>query len=261
MGNTTYLVKTYSFTLCRGQKCVVTLRGTFFGVLSQWEYTFCFMGEYMKRLSCLLLIFILLFCSCSKKIDPLQEHINLVKSGLEENSYNYVDVFIESAEYSSEDLYVNGELIHADRDLIIEVNFQNDVSENYAQMCNILKCVEDIYVQGTPKNPNPYDIKERVRCNGVTYKLTGYDLIETSDLFTSVYNILAQKNGKNWTKGEKEYVCESIEEMFKSGSYNAVLYGDYNFESRTFQTYADKYNIPVSDLRKLYDEYKYNKYH
>ena len=57
------MVKMYSLTLCCGQKCVVTLRGTFFGVLSQWGYTFLFPTKgrkTMKKILCLISVFMLI---------------------------------------------------------------------------------------------------------------------------------------------------------------------------------------------------------
>ena len=73
------MVKMYSLTLCRGQKCVVTLRGTFFGVLSQWGYTFLFTTKgrkTMKKFICLVsvcmmivvLAFYLSSCECKHEL-------------------------------------------------------------------------------------------------------------------------------------------------------------------------------------------------
>ncbi len=207
-----------------------------------------------------LLILCLLFVACSNKTDYLQETINVTEQLLKDNNFDYISVSIES--HGSEDRQV-GKTVLADRDLVVEIDAQGDVSEQYAEICKIIQYVENRpYIERDKKSEIRYSIYTRVRCNGIVYMLDkGFSLLEVNNNFNYVYNVVSAKNGENWTEEEIDRICEDIEDRFEKGSYNAVLNGDTTFEYRTWEHYSEYYNISISKLKSIYDEWEYDKYH
>ena len=150
----------------------------------------------------------------------------------------------------------------AKRDLIIVVKFDDSVENHYATICNIIECVKDLRVPNSSKNnKNPYSFYTHVKCGNFTYTILNYSLVRIDAKGTSLYNTIAAKNGVGITDDEKEFIFEEIESIFMNGSFNAVLNGDIGFESRTYETISEKYHIPVADLKEIYNEYYYYKYH
>lgn len=91
--------------------------------------------------------------------------------------------------------------------------------------------------------------------------ILSYSLVRTDDMSHPLCNSIAIKNGVGLTSDEKDFIFEEIEEIFMEGSYNAILNGDKDFEDRTYQQISEKYNIPVADLKEIYDDGYYDKYH
>lgn len=150
----------------------------------------------------------------------------------------------------------------ANRDLVIVVEFGDSVENNYSEICNIIECVKDLRVpHSSNNNKNPYSFYTKVRCENFTYMILSYSLVRTDAMGTPLYNTIAAKNGVGLTDDEKEFIFEEIESIFMNGSFNAVLNGDLGFENRTYETISEKYHIPVANLKEIYNEYYYYKYH